>query len=320
MAYKYIDSEKLEKRRRSSTKVSGVFAIIIGVFFLALGIFFLAALKSIGGMILMLLLTIVFIGASVYFFNQIKIEEKRFRDFDDPNSKAYKKHQRKLEENREKYIKKADHHSSLKSILCRRAALIWGITTVFMWVLTLVLFVMGIIIFIFPVLDVLCPIALFASLFGKNYRAVLAEYGKCGFDKNEAENDFSTSKAYIVSTDVIAVSSRLVTASAIPVVLPIEEIVWAYSGYDNVHKYSNGGYSHTERAHCVILALSNGDQFKIQCPEELCTVLISDITSYGNMITVGYSKELHELYHADPRAFRSAFKTCQSNSETVVLG
>lgn len=246
MAYKYIDSEKLEKRRRRSTRTSGIFAIIIGMLCFALGLFFLVALKSVGGMIVALVFTLVFVGAGIYFFNQIKIEEKRLQELDDPNSKAYKKRQQKNQKRREKYLKKADHHGSLKSILCRRAALIWGITTVFMWFLSLLLLAMGIIIFILPIFDVICPIAFVASLFGKNYKAVLAEYQKHGLNKSEAEEDFATSKTYIISTEVISVSSRFLIYSSIPLVLSVDDIVWAYSGYDNIHKYSNGGYSHTE--------------------------------------------------------------------------
>lgn len=311
MAYKYIDSEKLEKRRRRSTKTSGIFAIIIGALCFALGLFFLVALKSVGGMIVALIFALVFIVAGVYFFNQIKIEEKRLRELDDPNSKAYKKRQQNNQKKRAKYLKKADHHGTLKSILCRRAALIWGSTTIFMWLLSLVLLAMGIIIFILPVFDVLCPIAFVASLFGKTYKAVLAEYQKCGLDKKEAEEDFATSKAYIISTEVIAVSSRFLTYSSIPLVLSVDDIVWAYSGYDNIHKYSNGGYSHTERNYCVIVALTNGMQYKIFCPEELCTVIISDITNAGNLITVGYSKELNNLYNASSENFRGALKNTE---------
>ncbi len=308
MTYKYIDKEKLEKRRRRSTKTSGVFSIIIGTLCFALGLFFLVALNSIGGMIFMLIFTLIFVGAGVYFFNQIKIEEKRIQKLDDPNSKAYKKHQRINQKKREKYLKKATHHGTMKSILCRRASLIWGCTTLFMWFLSLLLLAMGIFILILLIFDVLCPIAFIASFFGKNYKAVLAEYQKNNFDKKEAEEDFSTSKIYMLSTELIAVSSRFLTYSAIPLVLPINDIVWVYSGYDNIHKYKSGEYSHTERNYCVIVSLSNGMQYKIFCPEELCTVITSDITNVGNLVTVGYSKELNEMFNASPENFRSAIK------------
>lgn len=79
MAYKYVDPEKLEKRKRRSTKTSGVFSILIGILCLALGVVFFVALKSLGGMLFCLFFTLVFVGAGVYFFNQIKLEEKRLR-------------------------------------------------------------------------------------------------------------------------------------------------------------------------------------------------------------------------------------------------
>ena len=176
MAYKYVDPEKLEKRKRRSTKTSGVFSILIGILCLALGVVFFVALKSLGGMLFCLFFTLVFVGAGVYFFNQIKLEEKRLRDLDDPNSRAYKKRQRTLEKKREKYVRKAEHHGSMKRTLSHRPALIWGVTTVFVWSLSLLLLAWGIIVFILPVLDVMCPIAFVASLFGKNYRTVLAAY------------------------------------------------------------------------------------------------------------------------------------------------
>lgn len=308
MAYKYVDPEKLEKRKRRSTKTSGVFSILIGILCLALGVVFFVALKSLGGMLFCLFFTLVFVGAGVYFFNQIKLEEKRFRELDDPNSRAYKKRQRTLEKKREKYVRKAEHHGSMKRTLSHRPALIWGVTTVFVWSLSLLLLAWGIIIFILPVLDVMCPIAFVASLFGKNYRTVLAAYKRNDLEKREAEQDFAASKVYLISTNTIAVSSRFLTVTAIPAVLPMDEIVWVYSGYDNLQKYSNGEYSHTKRVYSVIVALANSEQYKIQCPEELCSVIISDVTKAGNLVTVGYSRELQVLYNTNPDAFRSTVK------------
>ncbi|MDE5563802.1 MAG: hypothetical protein K2I93_01490 [Oscillospiraceae bacterium] len=149
MTYRYIDSEKIEKRRRSSTRTSGVIAIIIGLSFVACGIFFLVELKSFVGMIVMLIFALIFAGAGFYFFNQIKIEEKRSRELDDPNSKAYQKRQQYNIKKREKYLRKSEHHGSLKSILCHRAALIWGVSTIFVWLLSIVLLLASIIIFFF---------------------------------------------------------------------------------------------------------------------------------------------------------------------------
>ncbi len=56
------------------------------------------------------------------------------------------------------------------------------------------------------------------------------------------------------------------------------------------------------------MALANSEQYKIQCPEELCSVIISDVTKVGNLVTVGYSRELQVLYDSDPEAFRSTVK------------
>lgn len=319
MAYKYIDPRMAEQRKRKSTNASGVFSCIIAALCLALGIFFLAALRSIGGLIVMLVFTLVFAGAAVYFFNQIRIEEKRSRALDDPNSRAYRKRMQQNAKIREKYVRRAEKHGSLKGILCRRAALIWGISTLLAWLLSVVLFLIGIIIFILPVFDVILPVAFVSSLFGKLYRSVLSEYARYGLDRAGAEQDFAGSKAYLISTDVIAVSAQFVTVSAIPAVLPVGEIVWAFSAYDNIHKYSSGMYSHTERSYCVIVSLANGDQYKLQCPEALCEVLLSDLANAGTMVTQGYAKELHDLYRAAPEAFRGAVKD-MSRAVTVPVG
>lgn len=319
MTYRYIDSEKIEKRRRSSTRTSGVIAIIIGLSFAACGIFFLVSLKSFVGMIVMLIFALIFASAGFYFFNQIKIEEKHSRELDDPNSKAYQKRQQYNIKKREKYLRKSEHHGSLKSILCHRAALIWGVSTIFVWLLSIVLLLAGIIIFILPVFDILLPIAFISSLFGKQYRSMLAEYAKCGIDKSEAENDFSRSRAYIISTDVIAISSRFIIASGENIVLPVQDIVWIYSGYDNIHKYSSGMYSHTERKYCVIIGLSNGQTAKIACPEELCTVIIDDVSKVGTLVTIGYSEELQKLFDTIPENFRGAVKG-HMNIITVPVG
>ena len=318
MAYRYIDSEKIEIRRRS-TRTSGVFSIIIGLIFVACGIFFLVALKSLVGMLVMLVFALIFAGAGIYFFNQIKIEEKHSRDLDDPNSKAYQKRQQNNAKKREKYLRKAEQHSSLKGILCRRAALIWGVSTIFVWLISIVTLLAGVIFFILPVFDILLPIIFIFSLFGKQYRSMLAEYAKYGLDKPEAESDFSGSRAYLISTDVVAVSSRFIIASENNIVIPIEDIVWIYSGYDNIHKYSSGMYSHTERKYCVIIGLYNGRQAKIACPEELCTVIVDDVSSVGTLVTIGYSKELQKLFDTDPEGFRSSVKD-QMNIITTPVG
>ena len=125
MKYRYIESEKIEKKRRKSTITSGVFAIIISLFCIVLGIVFLIALKSWGGMLFMSVFALIFIAAGIYFFNQIKIDEKRSRSLDDPNSRSYKKRQRYIAKKRNKYLCKAEKHRSLKSIMCRRSALIY---------------------------------------------------------------------------------------------------------------------------------------------------------------------------------------------------
>ena len=308
MAYKYIDPAMLEKRKRRSTKASGIVSVMIAALCLAVGIFFLAALKSVGGLIAMLVFTLLFAGAAVYFFNQIRIEENRTRALDDPGSKAYRKRQQINAKKRAEYLRKAEHHGSLKSILCRRAALIWGGATVLVWLLSAVFLLAGLFFIIFLVFDIAFPLAFAASLFGKHYRSVLSEYAEYGLDKREAEANFAESRAYLISTDLIAVSRRFLTVSAIPVVLPVDEIVWAYSAYDSIHKYSSGMYSHTERSYCVIAALSDGRQFKIQCPEALCEAILADLADAGTMVTLGYSDELNALYDASPEAFRAAVK------------
>lgn len=308
MSYKYIDSEKIEKKKRSSAKFSGICAIIIGVLFAAGGIFFLAALGSAAGMLVMLIFTLIFVGAGIYFFNQVNIEEKKSRALDDPNSSAYRKRQQQNAKKREKFLRKAEKHGTLKSILCRRAALIWGISMLVVWLLSAVMFLIGIIIFIMPVLDVMMLILFISSLFGKQYKTMLQGYAEFGMDRAEAEADFAQSRAYLVGTDVIAVSPKFLIATAEYHLLPVDQIVWIYSGYDNIHQYKSGMYSHTERKYSVIVSLADGQQEKISCPEELCAVIMEDAANAGTAVTVGYAPELPALYAANPEAFRSAFK------------
>ncbi len=309
MVYRYMDSKKIEKRRRKSTAISGIGSLIIGLIFILGGIFFLAALKSLAGLIFMFIFAFVFIAAGIYFFNQIKIEEKRSQALDDPNSRIYKKRQRNIEKRKNKYLSRAEKHKSLKSIMCRRSAFIFGTFTIFAWLLSLILFIAGIFYLILIISDVLLPIAFVNSLFGKQYKSLINEYKMYGIDKSEAERDFSESRAYLISTDVIAISSRFFTASEEIIVLPIENIVWIYTGYDNIHKYSSGMYSHTERKYGVIIGLSDGKQVKVNCPEELCSVIVDDIVKVGISVTVGYSTELQELFNDDPEKFRNAVKT-----------
>lgn len=309
MTYRYIDNEKIEQRRRKSTRTSGVFSIVISLLFIACGIFFLVALESAIGMLVMLIFALLFIAGGIYFFNQIKIEEKRSRALDDPNSRAYQKKQRSLAKEREKYLHKAKHHGSLKSILCRRAALIWGISTLVAWLVSVLLLLAGVIVFILGILDVVLPIVFLSSLLGKDYKSILNAYAEYGVDRSEAESDFAESRAYLVTTDVIAVSSHFLIASGESIVLPVEHIVWIYSGYDNIHHYNSGMYSHTERKYCVIVGLSDGEQVKISCPEELCSVIMDDVVREGISVTAGYSDELQELFDTAPDAFRNAVKT-----------
>ena len=301
-------TKSLEARRRRSSRAGGVLSIAIGVLFLAGGIFFLAALGSTGGLIVMLVFALVFIGAGVYFFRQVDIEEQRNRALDDPDSKAYQKRQQINAKKREKYLRNAEHHGSLKRILCRRAALIWGAATVGVWLLSAVLFLAGIFFFILPVLDIAVLFLFLTSLFGRQYRQVLAEYAEHGLDRTEAELDFAFSRAYLVASDVLSVSQRFLLSSADLFVLPVAEIVWIYSAYDEVQHYDHGLYSHTERKYCVIAALSNGMQYKIRCPEELCSVLVSDVADAGQFVTVGFSDEIQAIYDSNPEALRTAVK------------
>ncbi len=304
-----MEKDEIEKKRRKSTTKSGVFAIIISLFCISLGLVFLIALKSWGGMLFMFIFASIFIASGIYFFNQIKRDEKRSHSLDDPNSRSYKKRQRYLTKKRNKYISKAEKHGSLKSIMCRRAALINCFFTLISWFITLLTLALGWIVFIFLILDITLPIAAILSLFGKRYKILMHEYEKYGADRSKAESYFSESRAYMISNDVIAVSSRFFTASAELIVLPIENIVWIYSAYDNIYIYKRGRYSHMERKHCLIIGLSDGRRFKINCPEELCSILIEDVINVGISVTAGYSDELLKLFYTSPDKFRNAIKT-----------
>ena len=88
----------------------------------------------------------------------------------------------------------------------------------------------------------------------------------------------------------------------------MEKIVWVYAGYDNYNQYGLAGkvYSHTDRKYCIVISLSTGNQIKIYCPEELCSVLVDDVLRSGIAVTAGYAPELQQLFDSDPENFRNA--------------
>ncbi len=319
MSYNYIDPSKADAKKRRSTAASGIFSIIIGCLFLAGGIFFLCALKSIGGLIVMLIFALVFIGAGFYFFRQPKIQEQRSAAMDDPNSRIYQKRQAELAKSREKYEKAAENHGSLKSVLCRRTALVYGIGTLLFWALSAIFFLIGIFFPLLVIMDVLCPIILISALFGRQYRKIMQEYALLGVDRAEAEQDFAESRAYLLSTDVLAVSRRFFVASAANIVLPTDQVVWTFSGYRNEDVYKSGMYSHTKRTYLLIIGLSNGDLYQFLCPEELCSLIISDLCSAGVSVQSGYSDALLDLFRKNPDQFRNTEKTGFSVQKEPVL-
>lgn len=319
MKYRYIESEKIEKKRRNSTITSGVFAIIISLFSIALGLVFLITLKSWGGMLFMFIFALIFIAAGIYFFNQIKIDEKRSRSLDDPNSRSYKKRQRYIAKKRNKYLRKAEKHRSLKSIMCRRAALIYGSFTLISLFMTFLTLSIGLIMFIFLILDITLALSFIISIFGSRYKKLLREYEKFDVDRSKAESDFSESRAYLTSVDVIAVSTRFFIASAESTVIPIENILWIYSAYDNIHIYKSGIYSHSERMYFVVIGLSSGKLLRIRCSEELCSIIAEDVVNVGISVTYGYSDELWNLFFNEPDNFRNAIKTGMNISTKPIL-
>ena len=68
-------------------------------------------------------------------------------------------------------------------------------------------------------------------------------------------------------------------------------------------------YSHTERKYGVIIGLSNGKQVKINCPEELCSVIENDVVRVGISVVEGYSNEIQELFNTKNNQFKNADKT-----------
>lgn len=304
-----MNSEKIEKKRRRSTKTSGVFSILIGSIFVLGGLFFGVLLKSIGGLLVMLVFALIFIGAGIYFFNQIKIEEKRSRALDDPNSRVYKKRQAILRKKRERFLNRAENHGSLRKIMSLRAAVIWGSFTLILLIASILMLAIGFIAFALFITAFLCFIAFIRSIFGKFYKIILSGYSEHGMDRAEAENDFASSRVYLISTEVISVSSKIFVATESRVVLAMGDIVWVYAGYENIDMYKSGMYSHTERKYCIVIGLQNGMQIKVSCPEELCSVLVNDIVSSGVSVASGYSPELQKLFINEPENFRNSFKS-----------
>lgn len=304
-----MNSEKIGKKRRRSTKTSGVFSILIGSIFVLGGLFFGVLLKSLGGLLIMLVFALIFIGAGIYFFNQIKLEEKRSKALDDPNSRVYKKRQAILQKKRDRYLNRAENHGSLRKALCLRAAVIWGIFTLISVVGAFFSLAIGVIAFGLLITAVLCFIAFIRAILGSDYKIILSGYSEHGMDRTDAESDFASSRAYLISTEVISVSSKIFVASENNAVLAMGDIVWVYAGYENIDMYKSGMYSHTERKYCIVIGLQNGMQIKVSCPEELCSVLVNDIVSSGVSVASGYSPELQKLFINEPENFRNSFKS-----------
>ncbi len=309
--YKYVDYEMDKKKRSLGSKISGVFSFIISAMCLMIGIVFLADVKSVGVFLFILIFVLIFAGAGVYFFRQPQIEEKRSRKRDGPDSKEYKIIQKELEENRDEYLKRAENHESLKKILWFRDALNNGRNVLIGLIILLPVIFFGYpgIIF-YAIINLLLIINFIFSLCGRRYKIFVKGYALLGLEKDEAKSDFASSRVYFYLSEAISVSSRIIMASKQLIMINIEKIVWVYAGYDNYNQYNFFGkvYSHTNRRYCVVFSLSTGNQIKLYCPEELCSVLINDVLCSGIAVTAGYAPELQQLFDSDPENFRNAVK------------
>ena len=319
MSYKYINEENFRNNRVKSSRGSAVVSMLIGAVMWFIGIFLTVKLSDTGFLIAMGLIGLFFILGGIYFWNQPKVMEKKLRALDDPNSRSYKKKQAELEKKRQKYLDKAGNHKSLKFILGFRQSVIYGISFLLSILFTLFFIIIGIIpIFLFVTDALLCAAFVYA-LSGKQYRVLMDGYNEHGLDREEAESDFAGSRAYIVTNEVMAVSSRFFLSSSEAILLSLSDIVWIFSAYDNVDHYRRGGiYNYTSRSYHLIIGLENGMMIKTQCPEELCPVILDDIMKNGISVTSGYSEELETLYKNDPEHFRNALKPVENIIYTPV--
>lgn len=306
---KYISEEKFIKKLKRDGIVSGVASCIIGA--MTIGVFALMGFdtKDYVFLIFGLILGGVFIGAGIYFFKRPYIMMKRSREMDDPESRIYQKTQMKLDREKNKILETCENHKSLRYILCFRAAMIRFVATFIMMIMTFLSLVT-------PILNISMIIICFVSLMsairsvtGKNYRLILKGYEVHGMNRQEAENDFAGTKAYIKDCEVISVSRDIFLATAEKVVLSVPSIVWVFAGYTKHYNFERKGiHSYIQRTHHICIGLENGNMFQISCPEKLCSLIINDIIHEGKCVTSGYSEEMKSLYITNPENFRYAVK------------
>ncbi len=319
MSYKYINEDKFKNDRAKNSRISGIVTMSIGAVFWFIAIFLTIQEHDKGFLIMFGIIGLFFIIGGIYIYNQVKVIEKKLRALDDPNSKSYKKKQAELEEERQRYLKNAEKHKSLKFILRFRKTLISFILTFICVALTLFFMLIGTISIILLIFDFCLIVSFIYTLGGGQYRVLMSGYAEHGLDRDEAESDFAESRAYMVSNDVMSVSSRFFLSTSEAIILSLEDIVWVYSSFDIIDHYRRGGmYDYSTRKYCLMFGLDNGMLIKAQCPESLCPLIIDDVVQNGYSITSGYSDELMELFTADPEHFRNAVKPTENITYTPV--
>ncbi len=319
MSYKYINEEKFKNNRVTTSKGSGIVLAIMGVAFWFLGIYMAVEDNDKGFLIIMGIIGLSFILTGLYLWHHPKAMEKKLRELDDPNSQSYKKKQEDLEKKKQKYLAKAESHKSLRFILCIRKAVIYGICLLVCLVLTVAFILAGRTPIILFIADFLFGFAFFYAFTGRQHRKIMERFSEHGLGRDEAESDFAGSRAYIVTNELMSVSSRFFLSSSEGIVLSLSDIVWVFSSYENIDHYSRRGiYTYTSRRYHLNFGLENGTVIKAQCPEELCPVITDDVVKNGISVTSGYSEELEALYKNDPEHFRNALKPAENIIYTPV--
>ncbi len=298
----FRDDKEFNKFRKKKAIINCITSIGIGALCFFVSIMNLIVHHDSTMMLFGIIALIAFIIAGIYLLYQPALMDKKNNNFDDPESKAYINHQKDLEFRKNEYLKKTKKHRSLRyhlyikklALVILRSAIVAGIA----WFFGVYFFVT--VLLIIAVIGATKKRDVYA---GKEYKTVLDEYQKLGFNKNEAEDDFTDSNVYIVDSSIFSVSRKTVIFSKAGIVLPVNSVVWVFTGYEKLEKDDR-----LSRMYHISILTDTGLIYQIICPEAVCMLMTEDIVSSGINVTTGYSDEMLKLYNTDPKNFRNALK------------
>ena len=302
---RHYNKEEFNKLRKKKALINFIISVSIGAVFALISIvnsldndepFMLAF--GIG-------VFVAFLIGGIYFLRQPSLMDKKDNNYDNTESKLYKEHQKDLEFRKNELMKKARKHRSLWYYLCFKPNVKAGaLNLLFIAAGLLFVFNEGYYLGVFLLaIGAFGIVSLFRCHAGKIYEFVIDEYQKLGFNKTEAEDDFAESNVYIVHSNVLSVSRKIVFSGNDNFVIPVSSIVWVFTAYDKIEKDNR-----LTRLYHLCVLLDSGIIYQILCPEAECSLVTEDIVSSGINVTTGYSEEMLKLYSDDPENFRNALK------------